>query len=91
MHRCPYCGKPGIGYIRKHFIGSWLPATCRVCGKKVHNDGLKAVLATLPFIVCIFGSAAIAATSLAYGVIAAGLITMILLNSFWVPLVKDKK
>jgi endogenous inhibitor of DNA gyrase (YacG/DUF329 family) len=90
MYKCPYCGKPGIGYIRKHFIASWLPATCRECGKKVQNDGLKAVLATLPFIACVLASSAFADSAQAFKVTGIGLAIMLLLNAFWVPLVKDK-
>jgi phosphotransferase system glucose/maltose/N-acetylglucosamine-specific IIC component len=91
MYKCPHCGKPGIGYIRKHFIGLWLPATCKSCGKHVHNDGLKAVLATLPLILCVLISSAIADVSKAYMVMGAGMAMMILLNIFWVPLVKEKR
>lgn len=90
MYICPYCGKPGIGYIRKQFIASWLPATCRACGNKVQNHALRAVLSALPFIACVIGSGSVADISFSYVVIAAGLLSMLFLNAFWVPLEKDK-
>jgi len=88
MHKCPHCNKPGIGYIRKQFIGSKVPATCRACGGKVHNNRLKAILATLPFVVCWITARVFLDVSLFYWVLAPGLLAMVLLTSLWVPLEK---
>ncbi len=35
MYACPHCGKPGISFWRKMFLGPAIPAKCRACGKLV--------------------------------------------------------
>ena len=35
MYACPHCGEPGIGLVRKMFLGPVVSATCRSCRRKV--------------------------------------------------------
>ena len=56
MHICPHCGQPGIGILRKHFIGAAVPATCNNCGEKVFNENKKALIAVAPFIASYVGN-----------------------------------
>lgn len=90
MHLCSHCKKPGIGYIRKQFIGSKLPATCKECGGKVHNNRLKSFLAIIPFIVLWLLARFYLEYSFFYWVSVSGIIITILLMALWVPLDKDK-
>src|SRR2546421_9782670 len=32
---CPHCGKRGISFPRRLFLGPAVPASCRACGQKV--------------------------------------------------------
>jgi len=91
MYICPHCNKPGIGYVRKIFIGLRFPATCKACGRKVHNNGLKAMLATLPIPVSWVVTEFFLDKSLFEWLLGIGVITMVLLTSFWVPLEKESK
>jgi hypothetical protein len=92
MHICPHCEKPGIGCVIKHLKGSIIPATCRVCGGKVHNNRLKAILAVLPFVASWILEKFFLGSSFCHWLPIVGFITMILLTSFSVPLVRiDEK
>lgn len=35
LYDCPHCGKPGISFLRRSFLGPAVPATCRACGHKI--------------------------------------------------------
>lgn len=88
MHECPHCNKPGIGIIRKLFIGPKNPATCHACGGKVFNHPKKASVAAIPVLLSMIIQKSITDGSLIVWMLLSGLSLSLWLTEFWVPLEK---
>ncbi len=82
---CPHCGKRGISVMRKMFLGPALPATCKACGKKVGVPYI-AMLAVIPFLVGIVGSAFVEPFALKAALWVGGGVVMGVCHMRWVPL-----
>lgn len=52
MFKCPHCNKLGITFIRKMFLGPFLPTTCKYCHKKV-SVPYSSLLLVIPGIIAI--------------------------------------
>ncbi len=82
---CPHCGKPGISVIRKMCLGPAVPATCKACGKKV-GVPYKAMLAGVPFLAALLGSALVEPFALKAALWIGGFVVMAVIHMRWVPL-----
>lgn len=83
---CPHCGQPGISAIRKLSLGPAVPATCKACGKKV-GVPYTAMLAAIPFLAAILGSAVVEPVALKIALWIGGFVVMTVIHMRWVPLV----
>ncbi len=89
MYACPHCGKSGISFIRKMFLGPAIPATCNVCGKKIGVPWLRSLLAVVPiFVICNFLTSIYQDTAIKIIVWSLGGVVVLTLYSKWVPLEK---
>jgi hypothetical protein len=82
---CPHCGKPGISVFRKLCLGPAMPATCKVCGKKV-GVPYSSMLVVAPFIVAIVATAAVEPLALKAALWIVGFVVMAVIYMRWVPL-----
>ena len=82
---CPHCGKPAISVMRKMWLGPAGRATCKACGKKVSVPYM-AMLAVLPVVPAIFGSALVEPFALKAALWIGGFVAMAVIHMRWVPL-----
>ncbi len=82
---CPHCGKPGISAMRKICLGPAVTATCKTCGKNVGVPYMS-MLAVVPFLAAIFGSALVEPFALKAALWIGGIVVMAVIHMRWVPL-----
>jgi hypothetical protein len=85
---CPHCGQQGISVGRKLFLGSAIPAICKVCGKKVGVPYGKSFAALIPFFVWIIGRFYININWVEFVSFLVALAISCVLYIKWVPLIK---
>jgi fructose-specific phosphotransferase system IIC component len=87
MVKCPYCSRPAMSLARKSGLGPGRIVNCQSCGKPVTTHSL-AVFAAIPAFVG--GLVAVRSASLLQGFAAvlAGVLTMAIVQTFLVPLVR---
>ena len=83
---CPHCGEPAISVNRKMWLGPAGRATCKACSKKVGVPYI-AMLAVVPFVAAIFGSALVEPFALKAALLIGGFVVMAVIHVRWVPLV----
>lgn len=83
--KCPHCGRPGISILRKMCLGPALPATCKMCGKKV-GVPYTALLALIPFVAAILATAFVEPFAFKAALWVSGAIIMGIIHMRWVPL-----
>lgn len=88
MHICPHCNKPGVGKVRKIFLGPGKPAVCKSCGGKVINDFVKAHIAVIPLYLSTASLFLLDDRIVSYTAIAISLPVSYALTTYWVPFVK---
>lgn len=71
--------------MRKIVLGPAVPATCKACGKKVAVPYM-AMLAAIPFIAAIVGSALVEPFALKVAPWIGGFVVMAIIHMRWVPL-----
>jgi hypothetical protein len=88
MVKCPYCHNPAMSLMRKSRLGPGRSVNCQSCGKPVATHSM-AVFAAIPAF--LGGLAFMKSASLLLGMaaIAGGLLTMGLIQTFLVPLVRS--
>lgn len=84
MYNCPHCGKPGISIARKLFLGPALPATCKICGKKV-GVPYSAMSAAVPFLVAIVASGFVESFAIKASLWTAGFLVYAIIHIIWAP------
>ena len=87
MIKCPWCRRPAMTLMRKSGLGPGRKIACQSCGKPVMTHSL-AVLAGIPAFAG--GLVALKSGSFAVGSVAivGGMLTMGLVQTFLVPLVR---
>jgi len=88
MYICPHCGKPGITWLRRAYLGPAIAATCRSCGKKIGVPWGRSLVAFLPFFVVSVVAPLLPGLPLQLLVWVIGAGAMFALFYRWVPLVK---
>lgn len=53
MYTYPHCNKSGISLLRRSFIGTAFPATCKSCGKKIGVPYRKIMLSIVPLLIAL--------------------------------------
>ena len=88
MVKCPYCAGRAMSFGRKAGLGPGRVVGCQSCGKPVTTHSM-AVFASIPAV--LGGLFALRSGSLAFGVVAvlAGVVTMAVIQTFLVPLVRS--
>ena len=82
---CPHCGEAGISIMRKMCLGPAVPATCKACSKKV-GVPYTAMLAAIPLVAAIVGSALVEPLVLKAALWISGFVVMAVIHMRWVPL-----
>jgi len=82
---CPHCGKQGISFLRKLFLGPAVSTKCKVCGNKVGVPYL-AVLAIIPFLGSIVAAQFTETFMLKVVLWIAGFVVMSIIHMRWVHL-----
>ena len=87
MVKCPYCSRPAMSLMRKSGLGPGRKLDCQSCGKPVTTHSM-AVFAAIPAF--LGGLVALKSASLLLGgaAVVAGVVTMGLIQTFLVPLVR---
>ena len=87
MVKCPYCSRPAMTLMRKSGLGPGRKLDCQSCGKSVTTHSM-AVFAAIPAF--LGGIVALKSASLLLGgaAVVAGVLTMGLIQTFLVPLVR---
>ena len=87
MVKCPYCSRPAMTLLRKSGLGPGRRIACQACGKAVMTHPLSVLAASPPDL---GGLAAVKAGSVLIGAAAmiGGVLTMALIQTFLVPLVR---
>ena len=87
MVKCPYCGRPAMSLLRKSGLGPGRKISCQSCGKLVTTHSMS-VFAAIPAF--LGGLVALKSASFLIGgaAIVGGILTMGLLQTFLVPLVR---
>jgi hypothetical protein len=90
MVKCPYCGNPAISLMRKSGLGPGRFVNCQSCGKPVTTHSM-GVFAAVPAV--LGGLFALRSGSFLIGAasVLAGILTMALIQTFLVPLVRSHK
>ena len=88
MVKCPYCDRPAMSLWRKSALGPGRAIDCQSCGKKVATHWI-AIFAAIPAF--LGGLVLLKSASLPLGIAAVlgGVLTMGLLHTFLVPLVRS--
>ena len=89
MVKCPYCGNPAMTLMRKSGLGPGRIINCESCGKPVTTHSM-AVFAAIPAFVG--GFVCLKSSSLLLGIagLVAGVLTMAMIQTFLVPLVRSE-
>jgi hypothetical protein len=89
MVKCPYCGNPAMTLVRKSALGPGRIINCESCGKPVTTHSM-AVFAAVPAF--LGGFVCLKSPSLLLGIaaIVAGVLTMAMIQTFLVPLVRSE-
>ncbi len=88
MVKCPYCGNPAMTLARKSGLGPGRSIDCAACGKSVTTHPL-AIFAAIPAFVGGFVCLQSGSLLLGGGAVVAGVVTMALIQTFVVPLVRS--
>jgi hypothetical protein len=88
MVKCPYCARPAMTLMRKSGLGPGRTINCQSCGKPVTTHSISVFAAIAPFLAGIY---ALKSGSLLLGGVAivGGILTMGLIHTFLVPLVRS--
>ena len=87
MVKCPHCNRPAMSLLRKSALGPGRALACQSCGKPVAPHWT-AILAAIP---AFLGGYALLKTDfqpIGFLAVAGGLLTMAVLQTFLVPLVR---
>ena len=89
MVKCPYCGNPAMTLMRKSGLGPGRTINCASCGKPVTTHSM-AIFAAVPAF--LGGFVCLRSSSLLLGIaaIVAGVLTMAMIQTFLVPLVRSE-
>jgi hypothetical protein len=87
MVKCPHCSQPAMSLARKSGLGPGRVIGCQSCGKPVTTHSMS-VFAAIPAV--LGGLYALRSGSLLIGgaAIVAGILTMAIVQTFLVPLVR---
>ncbi len=88
MVKCPYCGNPAMSLTRKSRLGPGRTINCQSCGKPVTTHSM-GVFAAIPAFAGGFLFLKSASTLLGIAAIVGGVLTMGLIQTFLVPLVRS--
>ena len=88
MVKCPYCGRAAMSLMRKSGLGPGRKINCQSCGKPVTTHSMS-VFAAIPAF--LGGLVALKSASFLLGsaAIVGGILTMGLIQTFLVPLVRS--
>ena len=89
MVKCPHCGRAAMTLWRKSALGPGRVVPCQACGRKVGVHGM-AVLAAIPAFAGGLVMSRIESMPLGITALAGGVLTMALVHTFCVPLVKGE-
>jgi len=88
MVTCPYCGRAAMSLLRKSALGPRRAVGCQSCGKKV-SVHWTAVLAAIPAFLGGYVLMKSGSSPLGIAAVVAGILTMGLLHTFLIPLVRS--
>lgn len=88
MIKCPHCGKPAMSLWKKSALGPGRAVACQSCGRGVAAHWI-AILAAVPAFLGGFVLMKSASIPIGIAAVIAGVLTMGLIHTFLVPLVRS--